>query len=190
MVRMLLLMPECYFCKNPSCDCLELDLRSSRRHVTYNIAWWASIQCNWILYEGHWWSSDHFHLFKWRWSESRGWSRQEKEEDREALEREQPGYHPLKCLDILHTSLIPKGGEFDQGLITWLILHQRPQYTPYMSLKKCKNIFLQVFIYPTSCTRCTEYNGDNKFLNNSVLENNSIFGIGYQLKIRRFKYKF
>ena len=35
MVRMMLLMPECYFCKNPSCDCLELDLRSSRRHVTY-----------------------------------------------------------------------------------------------------------------------------------------------------------
>ena len=35
MVRMMLLMPECYFCKNPSCDCLELDLRSSRRHITH-----------------------------------------------------------------------------------------------------------------------------------------------------------
>ena len=98
-----------------------------------------------------------------------------------------PATLPFKCLDILHTSPIPKGGEFDQGLITWLILHQRPQYTPYMSLKKYKNIFLQVFIYPTSCTRCTEYNGDNKFLNNSALENYSIFGSGYQLKIRRFK---
>ena len=57
-----------------------------------------------------------------------------------------PATIPFKCFDILHTRPIPKGGEFDQGLITWLILHQRPQYTPYMSLRKGTNLFFQVFI--------------------------------------------
>ena len=92
-----------------------------------------------------------------------------------------PATLPFKCLDILHTSPIPKGGEFDQGLITWLILHQRPQYTPYRSLKNLNLQILSIFCKccPSLCPRCTEYNGDNKFLNNSVLENNSIFGIGY-----------